>query len=110
MEEPTQTTEEAEITTILAKRYGEKEEYIEYNEEVAEEIYNIFKVKEANIMTKRCRHEFETKDGYPDDMLCQKCQTIWTITDYVDWTAKQIMTLPLVVRREVLKRTNGTDG
>ena len=45
MKEATQTIEEAEITKILAKRYGEKEEYQEYNEEVAEEIYNIFRVK-----------------------------------------------------------------
>ena len=55
-------------------------------------------------MTKRCKHEFETKDGYPDDILCQKCQTIWAISDYMDWTARQAMTLPLVVRRAVLKR------
>jgi len=55
-------------------------------------------------MSKRCRHDFETKDGYPNDIICQKCQTIWTITDYLDWTAKQAMTLPLVIRRAVLKR------
>ena len=55
-------------------------------------------------MTKRCRHEFETKNGYPDDIICHKCQIIWTITDYLVLTAKQLMTLPLVVRREVLKR------
>ena len=23
-------------------------------------------------MSKRCRHELETKDGYPDDIICQK--------------------------------------
>ena len=55
-------------------------------------------------MTRRCKHDFETKDGYPDDIICQKCQTIWTITDYIGWMAKQLMTLPLAVRREVLKR------
>jgi len=55
-------------------------------------------------MTKRCRHEYETKDGYPDDIICRKCETIWTITDYLCWTAKQLMTLPMPIRREVLKR------
>lgn len=56
-------------------------------------------------MTKRCRHELETKDGYPDDIICQKCQTIWTISDYMDWTAKDLQHhAPLFVRREVLKR------
>jgi len=57
-------------------------------------------------MTKRCRHELETKVGYPNDIICRKCETIWTIPDYAGWTAKQIMTLPLEVRREVLKRQN----
>jgi len=55
-------------------------------------------------MTKRCRHEFDIADGYAADIICQKCQTIWTITDYLNWTAKQIIALPLVIRREVLKR------
>ena len=55
-------------------------------------------------MTRRCRHEYETKPGYPDDMICQKCQTIWTLTDYMNWTAKQLMTLPKGVRYAVVKR------
>lgn len=55
-------------------------------------------------MTKRCRHEYETKAGYPDDIICQKCQAIWTITDYLNWTPKQVMTLPLEVRRKLLER------
>jgi hypothetical protein len=55
-------------------------------------------------MTRRCHHVLETKPGYPDDLLCQNCQTIWTLSDYVRWTAKQLMALPLGVRREVLKR------
>ncbi len=54
-------------------------------------------------MTKRCRHELETKTDYPNDRICHKCQTIWTLTDYIDWTAKQLMTLPLEIRREVMK-------
>lgn len=45
-------------------------------------------------MTKRCRHEYETKPGYPDELLCQKCQSCWTITDYLDWDAKRLMTIP----------------
>ena len=59
-------------------------------------------------MTKRCRHEFEMKEGYPDDIICQKCQTIWTVTDYLCYSAKQLMTLPLVVRGKVLKRQADT--
>jgi len=62
------------------------------------------KTLEDNTMTKRCKHEFETKEGYADDIICHKCQTIWTITDYLDWKATQIMTLPLEIRRLVLKR------
>ena len=54
-------------------------------------------------MTKRCKHEFETKDGYSDDILCQKCQTIWTITDYVKWIPTQLRTLPRPVLSEVLR-------
>ena len=55
-------------------------------------------------MTKRCRHDFEMKVGYPDDIICQKCQTIWTATDYLDYSAKQLMTLPFKVRQVVLFR------
>ncbi len=55
-------------------------------------------------MTKRCHHEYETKDGYPDDIICQKCGTIWTLPEYNYMNAKQLMTLPMEIRREVLKR------
>jgi hypothetical protein len=55
-------------------------------------------------MTRRCRHEYETKAGYPDDMICHKCQTIWTITDYLSYNAIQLMTLPKAVRYAVVKR------
>lgn len=54
-------------------------------------------------MTKRCRHELETKLGYPYDLICHKCQTIWTLPDYNDWTPAQLMILPKVIRIEVLK-------
>jgi hypothetical protein len=54
-------------------------------------------------MTRRCRHEFEKKPDYPEDTICQKCQTIWRIPDYLNWTPKQLMTLLLEIRREVLK-------
>lgn len=57
-------------------------------------------------MSRRCRHEFETKVGYPDDIICHKCQTIWHLPDYGGWTAKQIMhTLPPDVRLALLKRS-----
>jgi hypothetical protein len=54
-------------------------------------------------MTKRCRHELETKPGYPYDLICHKCQTIWTLTDYKDWKPTQLMTLPKEIRFELMK-------
>ncbi|KKN38865.1 hypothetical protein LCGC14_0749200 [marine sediment metagenome] len=57
-------------------------------------------------MTKRCRHIFETKEGYPDDVICRKCETIWTLTDYKDWVQSALMTLPLVIRQLVFARQN----
>jgi hypothetical protein len=54
-------------------------------------------------MTRRCKHEFDTKADYPDDRICHKCQNIWTITDYTNWSASQLMTLPKEIRFEVLK-------
>lgn len=54
-------------------------------------------------MTKRCHHEYEIKPDYPEDRICHKCQTIWRIPDYLNWTAKELMTLPLEIRREVLR-------
>lgn len=53
-------------------------------------------------MTKRCRHEWVTKEDYPNDRICHKCQTIITLTDYK--TPKSIMTLPLELRREIMAK------
>lgn len=55
-------------------------------------------------MTKRCRHEFDTKADYPDDIICHKCGTIWTITEYKDYPPTKLITLPKAIRREVMKR------
>jgi len=56
-------------------------------------------------MTKRCKHKhLMTKPDYPDDIICEDCQTIWTISEYMYMNPKQLMTLPLFIRREVLKR------
>jgi len=54
-------------------------------------------------MTRRCRHEFERKPAYPEDIICQKCQTIWRIPDYLNWTARDLMTLPMEIRSEILR-------
>lgn len=54
-------------------------------------------------MTKRCRHELETKSGYPNDRICQKCGTIWRLTDYKDWAPTQLMALPKQIRYELLQ-------
>lgn len=54
-------------------------------------------------MTQRCRHEFEKKPDYPEDTICQKCQTIWRIPDYLEWSVKELMTLPKEIRSEILR-------
>ena len=54
-------------------------------------------------MTRRCHHEFETKDGYPDDLHCQKCDAIYHISEYHYMNAKQLMAVPMEVRRKVLE-------
>ncbi len=51
---------------------------------------------------RRCRHEIRTKADYPGDRICRKCQTIWHISDYAGWTARQLMTLPIEIRFEIL--------
>lgn len=55
-------------------------------------------------MTKRCRHEFATKEHYPDEIMCTKCGDWWNVDQYMYMNPKQLMGLPLTVRREVLKR------
>ena len=55
-------------------------------------------------MSTRCRHEIETKPDYPDDLICMKCQTIWHIPDYLEWTAKELMHhAPKAIRDAVLQ-------
>jgi hypothetical protein len=55
-------------------------------------------------MTKRCRHEYETKADYSDEIFCMKCSTGWNITDYMSYNSIQLMTLPKYIRYEVVKR------
>jgi hypothetical protein len=55
-------------------------------------------------MTKRCRHEYETKPDYPDEVFCMKCSTGWNIQDYLKYNAIQLMTLPKGVRYAVVAR------
>lgn len=54
-------------------------------------------------MTKRCRHEYESKTDYPNEIFCMKCSTGWYLTEYIDWNDKQLMTLPKYIRSKVLK-------
>jgi len=57
------------------------------------------------MMGKRCRHELETKDGYPDDIICRKCETIWHISDYMTWSAYDLQHFaPKFIRNAVLQR------
>jgi len=53
-------------------------------------------------MTKRCRHKIEQKTDYPDDYICQKCQSIWTYRKGMPPT--EFIMLPLVVRRLILAK------
>lgn len=55
-------------------------------------------------MTKRCKHQYEIKPGYPDELLCPICQTCWNITDFLSYNTVQLMTLPKGVRYAVVKR------
>lgn len=55
-------------------------------------------------MTKRCRHEFDTKADYPDDIICHKCGTIWTITEYTDYPPTKLLTLPKSIRHKIMER------
>ena len=55
-------------------------------------------------MTKRCRHEYQTKPDYPDEIFCMKCSTGWNIQDYLKYNSIQLMTLPKGVRYAVVRR------
>ncbi len=54
-------------------------------------------------MTKRCHHALETKDGYPDDIICRLCETIWHISECSKLPPSQFILLPLGVRHIVLE-------
>jgi len=56
-------------------------------------------------MSRRCKHELETKADYPDDIICRKCETIWSISNYMDWSAYDLQHhAPLFIRKAVLER------
>jgi len=61
-------------------------------------------------MNERCKHEYETKQGYPDDIICRKCGTIWTLSEYADWTAKELMRLPKHIREALSLRASRIVG
>ncbi len=58
----------------------------------------------VKMMTKRCRHEIESKPDYPDELFCMKCSTGWYISEAEKCTRKEFLLLPLEVRRIVLKK------
>lgn len=57
-------------------------------------------------MIKRCKHRnLMTKPDYPDDIICEDCQTIFHVSDYMNWTAKDLTNkAPPFIRRAVLER------
>jgi hypothetical protein len=46
-----------------------------------------------------------TKPDYPDDIICEDCQIIFHISEYMNWSAKDLMHhAPPFIRQAVLKR------
>lgn len=54
-------------------------------------------------MTKRCRHEYEFKTDYPNEVFCMICSTGWNLLEYTDWDDNKLKTLPKYIRERVLK-------
>ena len=53
----------------------------------------------------RCKHEVWTKEGYSDDLICQKCEKIWHISNYMSWSAYDLQHhAPKFIRKAVLER------
>jgi len=50
-------------------------------------------------MTKRCKHKWEQKPDYPEDIICRKCETIKKVSEL---TRQQFLKLPLELRRSLL--------
>ena len=55
-------------------------------------------------MTKRCRHEYQTKPDYPDEIFCMNCSTGWNIQDYMKCKPTELVTLPKFIRYKVVER------
>lgn len=50
-------------------------------------------------MTKRCKHHWEQKPDYPEDIICRKCETIRKVSEL---TRQQFLKLPMELRRSLL--------
>jgi len=59
-------------------------------------------------MTKRCRHEYESKTDYPNEIFCMKCSTGWNLADYIDYDDIKLKLLPKYIREKVIKNQKDT--
>jgi len=86
----------------LQNKYGEvgldKEEEQAY---IASEDAKAIADLEGKAMTKRCKHKWEQKPDYPEDIICRKCQTIKEVSSL---TRQQFLKLPLELRRTLLSK------
>ena len=57
------------------------------------------KMLEGDRMTKRCKHKWEQKPDYPEDIICRKCETIKKVSSL---TRQQFLKLPIELRRSLL--------
>jgi len=61
--------------------------------------FNNIVERRIKTMTKRCRHQWEQKPDYPEDIICRKCETIKKVSEL---TRQQFLKLPLELRRSLL--------
>lgn len=51
------------------------------------------------MMTIHCKHKWEQKEDYPEDIICRKCETIKKVNTL---TRHQFLKLPMEIRRRIL--------
>lgn len=61
--------------------------------------FNKIVERRVKTMTKRCKHRWEQKPDYPEDIICRKCETIKKVANL---TRQEFLKLPLELRRSLL--------
>ena len=62
-------------------------------------LFNKILERRVGAMTKRCKHKWEQKPNYPEDIICRKCETIKKVANL---TRQEFLKLPLELRRSLL--------